>query len=96
MPATLQSEIARYAGKGYRVISQTPDSAQLVKPKKFSIVAFVLLLLLGIFPGVLYFAWYMAKKDETIYLYVESDGRVQRKGGKWTLGGAIAERVRAS
>lgn len=34
--AVLQEEVNRYTKKGFRVVSQTSRSAQLVKPKKFS------------------------------------------------------------
>lgn len=86
----LQDRINRYVGKGYRVVSQTPESAQLVKPKRFSLVWFVVGLLLGLVPGLIYVGWYMRKRDEQVYLYLEG-GEVREKGGKWTLGGQLAK-----
>jgi len=90
----LQEEIARYVGRGFEVTSQTETSASLVKRKRFSFLAFILLLLLFALPGLLYVAWYAAKKDQTVFLYLEDDGRVRRRGGKWTLGRVISERAR--
>lgn len=65
----MDSAIAPYIRKGYRVASQTRTSANLVRPKKFSFLAFFLLLLFGVVPGLVYFAWYLAKKDKSVYLY---------------------------
>ena len=74
----LQNQINDYVRKGYVVQSQTETSAQLVKPKVFSFVwALLWFLLLGI--GVLvYIFYYMSKKDQTVYLYVE-DGNVKSR-----------------
>lgn len=67
----LQSHVDWYVRQGYRVISQTETSAQLVKPKEFSFLwAFLWFLVLGI-GVVVYVFYYMAKKDKTIYLTVE-------------------------
>jgi len=86
--ASLQSEIAHYVGQGFQVTSQTADSAALVKPKKFSLLAFFLML------GVFYLPFYAAKKPETVYLRLEGD-RVKRSGGKWSLGRLAAEKMRS-
>ncbi len=65
----LQDHINWYVQLGYRVVSQTEVSAQLVKPKQFSFIWALLLVLI-------YFFYYMSKKDETVYLTVGADGRV--------------------
>ena len=76
--APLQGHITEYVRKGYVVQSQTETSAQLVKPKVFSFVwSFLWFLLLGV--GVLvYIFYYMSKKDQTVYLYME-DGKVKSR-----------------
>ncbi len=77
MSAVLQAEIDRLVREGYRVVSQTETSAQLLKPKVFSFVwAFVWFLLLG-FGVLIYIFYYMAKKDKTVYLSVGADGSLQ-------------------
>jgi len=56
--------------QGYRVVSQTDSSAQLVKPKEFSFIwAFLWFLLLGI-GVVVYLFYYASKKDKSVYLTV--------------------------
>lgn len=57
-----------YVRQGFRVVSQTESSAQLVKPKVFSFVwALLWFLLLGV-GLVVYLLYYAAKKDKTVYL----------------------------
>ncbi len=77
----LQYHIDWYVQQGYRVISQTETSAQLVKPKEFSFVwALFWFLIFGV--GVLvYVFYYAAKKDATLYLTVAPDGTVTRTVG---------------
>ena len=74
----LQDHINWYVGQGYRVIAQTETSAQLVKPKRFSMVwAFLWFLLF--FVGLLFYIfWYVSKRDKEVYLYVE-DGLVRSR-----------------
>jgi len=76
--AILNREIARYTRKGFRVVSQTPTTAQLAKPRKFScLFATLWFLLLGI--GLLvYIFWYLAKKDTIIFIEIDSQGKVYR------------------
>jgi len=60
-----------YVGTGYRVVSSTDTTAQLLKPKTFSLVLAVLgllFLLIGLF---LYLLYYVAKRDETLYIEVD-------------------------
>ena len=85
MDPLLAEEVGRYASRGYHVVSQSETNVQLVKPKRFNLLAFVLML------GVFYLPFYLAAKGDAVFLYVE-DGRVQRRGGKWSLGGWIAGR----
>ena len=70
-PAPLQAAINRYVGKGYRVVSQTETAAQLVRPKRFSVVWAILTALVFYLP----YYWFV-KRDKTVYLTVDADGRV--------------------
>lgn len=67
----LAQEIQRYIKRGYRVVSQTETTAQLVKPKQFGCLTATLLTVftLGIFL-LFYLFYYASKQDETIYLTV--------------------------
>jgi hypothetical protein len=63
---------------GYRVVSQTDFTAQLVKPKQFSILWFVLWLLLAVGPALLYVLYYFAvKKDRAIFIEIDEAGWVR-------------------
>ena len=74
--APLQEHIGWYVRQGYRVVSQTGTSVQLVKPKRFSFVwALAWFLVFGI-GLVVYLLYYAAKKDKAIYLTVQADGTV--------------------
>lgn len=67
----LQQEINKYIKKKYRVINQTDTTAQLLRPKIFSIVWFVLFL--GIF--YLFYHW-LLKKEQQVYIIVDEFGQV--------------------
>ncbi len=73
----LQAKIAWFVRYGYRVISQTDTSAQMIKPKGFSCLwASAWFLFFGI--GILiYLFYYWAKKDEIIYVSVDEYGRAR-------------------
>lgn len=73
--ALLDKEIGNYAKRGYRVISRTPTTAQLLRPKTFSF----LWCLFWIWTGCLvYIVWYLAKRDSQVYLTVDANGKVRR------------------
>lgn len=76
--AILDKEVKSYVKQGYRVLSQTPTSAQLVKPKKFNLLIALICLILAVLPFVLYLLWYLAAKDSTVYLTVDEQGKVKR------------------
>lgn len=86
--AVLEHEIGKYVRNGYRVVSQADTNAQLVKPKRVSCLAIVLMLLLslllvGLILLLIYFLWYATQKDEQVYLSVDEKGKVsatKRKG----------------
>jgi hypothetical protein len=71
--AILEKEIYSYVRRGYRVLSQTETSAQLVKPKKFSLLWCIL------FFGIFYIVYYMAKKDKTVWLTIDALGNIHKK-----------------
>lgn len=77
--AILQGVIAKFVRQGYRVVSQTDTTAQLVRPKRFSLLwAALWFLFFGI--GLLvYLIYYMAKRDSQIYLGVDAYGKVIRR-----------------
>lgn len=77
--AILDREIASYVKKGYRVLSQTESSAQLVRPKRFNLLLAVLLLILMVLPFVIYLLMYLAARDKTVYITVDTQGRVTRR-----------------
>ena len=73
----IQTHINWYINQGYRVMSQTDASAQLVKPKVFSFMWALIWLIVGLGIGlVLYLIYYASKKDKTVYLSVV-DGKVR-------------------
>lgn len=61
-PKDLKAQIRYLVGKRYQVIHQENESAQLLKKKTFSCL---FCLITGIIP---YGIWYMAKRDNAVYL----------------------------
>ncbi len=77
----LDAEIEKYVSWGFRLISRTETTAQLVKPKTFSYGWAVFWLIFGFGIGiVLYIFYYLGKKDETVYLQVNHSGRLSVNG----------------
>ncbi len=79
--AALQARINQYLSQGYRVVSQTDTTAQLVRPKKFSCLIAVLALLVLVIGLLIYLFYYMGKKDDSVYLTVDDYGRVIERRG---------------
>jgi hypothetical protein len=78
--AVLDAEIAKYIRQGYRVISRTPTTAQLVKPKKLSLLWAIFWAIVGLGFGLLiYLVWYFIKSDQTVYLTVDAQGRIRKQ-----------------
>lgn len=91
----IQAEVAKYAGRGWQVTHQDGNSAALVRRKKFSLPAFLLSWLFFLFGGILYLLYYfLLKRDESLYLYLDESGQLQRRGEKWTVGRWFASRSR--
>jgi len=74
----LDHAVTRYIKQGYRVISQSDTTAQLVKPKRFG-CGWVLLSLFSFGIAIIF---YLMVKERSIYLEVTQDGRVKRTARK--------------
>jgi hypothetical protein len=86
----LANEVARRTQKGWQVVSQAANGVQLKKPKHFSFLwgAFWFIFGLG-FGFILYLIWHWAKKDNFVFLSVNSDGTLavsESKGFLATIG----------
>ena len=68
----MNDRIAYWVGKGYHVTSQTPTSAQLVRPKHFNPVEFIAM--------PLYALEYFGQKARTVYIATAADGTVSESG----------------
>lgn len=84
----LDVEIARYAAEGFRIVSRTGTSAQLVKPKQFNfwLALFFLIGLgwvfgIGVILLIIYVLYYIAKREEQVYLAVDPGGNVSVVSG---------------
>ncbi len=75
----LQREITKYVRRGFHVVSQTDTTAQLVKPKKFSLLWALLWFLLFGIGLIIYLIWYWSRRDQTVYLEVSPTGKITRR-----------------
>jgi hypothetical protein len=73
--AVVQQAVRYYTAMGYQVTNQTDDSAQLVRPKRFSCLIATLTLCFPIFT-LIYIFVYMAMRDSTMHIAVDSYGNV--------------------
>jgi RNA polymerase subunit RPABC4/transcription elongation factor Spt4 len=69
-----EARIAGLVDQGFRIVSRTDTTAQLVRPKTFSFVwATLWFLVCGV--GVLvYLFWYAAKSDDVVYVSLDDTG----------------------
>lgn len=74
--AALDQELGEWSRRGYRVVSRTDTTAQLVKPKRFSCLWATLWFLVFGVGFLIYLFYYASKKDSVIYLEVDPLGRV--------------------
>ena len=72
----LEQNIAQYVRQGYRVMSRTEKSAQLMRPKEFSFFAALLWFLVFGVGLLIYIFYYLAKSDNVVYLRVTPSGTV--------------------
>ncbi len=87
--AILQREINSYISRGFRVQSQTETTAQLLKPKRFSLLWAILWFFFFGVGLLLYLLYYLSKKDETIYLEIAESGQVKRNGAGGLAGNGL-------
>jgi energy-converting hydrogenase Eha subunit E len=76
--AILDREVQKYVNWGYRIISRTPTTAQLVKPKRFSPILAFLGLLIAVVGLVIYIIIYLAMDDTLVYITVDVNGTVHQ------------------
>jgi predicted amidophosphoribosyltransferase len=74
--AILEQAIAKYSSSGYRVVSQTDTTAQMVKPRVFSCLWSLLWLLFFGIGLIIYILYYLSKRDGIIYLSVDRNGQL--------------------
>jgi hypothetical protein len=74
----LGAAVSYAAGRGYRVISQSDYQVQMLKPKQKSCFLVVVLLLLGILPGIAYLIFSVDKS----LLLTDTGGSIQGNQGK--------------
>lgn len=81
--AALQQRISKYVRDQYRVVSQTDYTAQLVKPKRFSLIWAIIWLILAVIPFLLYLGYHVfLKRESQVYLTVDEQGRVHETKNK--------------
>lgn len=75
MKSALGDRIAVWVDQGFRVVSETPTSAQLVRPKQFSAGMFVAM-------PLLYVLDFANQREASVYISIEPSGElVERKAG---------------
>jgi hypothetical protein len=72
----LDDEIAMRAHDGWRAVVRTETTAQLIRDRQSNGCAALVLLCLGILPGVLYLM--ATRGQESLYIDVDPYGRIQR------------------
>jgi hypothetical protein len=75
--AILDRELQPYLRDGWRIQARSEGQAQLVLPaRKKSGCLIIVLLLLGIVPGIIYLMW--PSRDELLTITVDATGHVQK------------------
>jgi hypothetical protein len=72
MPDELRDRITHWTALGYRVVSETPTSAQLVRPKRFNAAEFVAM--------PLYALEYLGQREQQVYLSMDTNGAIAETG----------------
>jgi hypothetical protein len=81
--AILDDQLDRFAWEGWCVLSRTPTTAQITRPKRLSVGAAIfwaLFLLIGL---LIYLLVFLSRQDPVGRLNVDEDGRVH---GTWNDG----------
>lgn len=68
----LSTEISKYLQMGFHVLNQTDTTAQMQKDKDFSCFLFLILLLLGILPGIFYA---ILQKNKHAHITIDEYGK---------------------
>lgn len=78
--ARLDDEVRRYVSRRYRVESRNPTSAQLVKPRRFSVWWCLFWTVVTLGPGLLIYPlwWLLFMKDKGLYLEVDEAGKIRK------------------
>ena len=78
----LAEELQRLSWQGYQIVSQTGDSAELVKPKKFRVGLALVLFLVTFGIGLIVYAayFYLLQKDEHAQVHVDALGQITATG----------------
>lgn len=72
----LDQEIIAQAGRGWRLTTRTDTSAQLIKEKQINGCLAIILLCLGIIPGLIYMA--ATRAPDSLYVDIDEFGRIRR------------------
>lgn len=73
----MEAEIIKYLDKGYRIVCRGNDWAQLLRPKDFSPVWFLVLGIVTAGLGsIIYFASYLGNRDKAVYVGIATNGAV--------------------
>jgi hypothetical protein len=85
-PNDLKAQVRFLVQQGYTVTHQDEKSAQLMRKKQFScLIAFLTLFIFGV-GFLLYLIWFLAKRDETIYLEIDQQKPMAVSPGVAKLG----------
>ena len=71
-PGDLKAQVRIAVEHGYQVVSQTHTTAQLMRKKQFSCLIATVLFLCFAIPFFIYLFYYLGKKDDYIYLDIET------------------------
>jgi hypothetical protein len=75
--AQMEEEIARLTRRGYVIVSRAETSAQLKRPKHFSVWWALFWFLIGGVGLPLYIVWYLlVKRDRVAFVRITPEGRV--------------------
>ncbi|MDT7806728.1 MAG: hypothetical protein QOJ70_541 [Acidobacteriota bacterium] len=79
--AALESAAEPYINSGYRVFSQTDTSLTLMRARpRFSIVAFIILLIVCWPIAIIYSVTYRTQRDKVVCLRITSQGYIEETG----------------
>lgn len=77
---SLNNAVAFFQSRGWILLTQTSNTAQLKKQKEFRLVFFLIGLLLFVMPGVVYLVAYLALRDEFATLTTDDQANLLVNG----------------